>query len=639
MRKNKVRRQYEHWHWSILCILLVFMASLLTVNTAYAGWYIREGTVNWPSGSYKVGDKVCIIATKFERRCTNGVFDDYVSSYSVSKYSGTGNINWSSFSSLGGYIYIAEGTVVSKGSYTVKLTAQSSSSSSYWLRDISLVNSPPSTPLVTSIPNIYTNTTYLDLTARAADADGDSVRVEWRYKLNSSSYSTIGTSSFVSSGSSITFRWVPGISLKAGDTLSFQSRTVDYNGGVSAWSSAVSKTISNRVPSKPQSIAAPPTAYNDSRITLTGKAADPDGQKVKLNWQYAVNSTASGAWKNLGSSPLVSSGATATLNTSITPMPSPGDTLYFRCRAQDELGGVSPWSDTVNTTVPNRNPGTPVISSSAPYVAGTAVNLTSKAVDPDSQKVKIFWQYKKLTDTSWSDIGWTSEVNSNTNVTYNFTLPAEAGGSYNFRCKAQDASGSESGWIQTNSTVLSIEVGEFTDMVTGWNKWVLEKIESDGMTSEESEVFIEQNNWYSPGSKVTAKLTIDDFLNISYGRYTIDLNLDSDNNSQVKVADKKVVSIKQINADGTAADIPSNRYTVNYPNANRMRVVLTSPPQGKIEVYFEYKVDKESGITSITMNKLNNLAAVTAFKSGVNKVITKEIDWKINVRDVKIQYN
>ncbi len=639
MRKDKATRQYKHWRWSILGMLLVFMASLLTVNIAYAGWYIREGTIDWPSGNYKKGDKVYIVATKFQRRCTNGVFDNYVSDFSVSKYRGTGNISWGSFSSLGGYIYIAEGTVTSKGSYTVKLTAQRKSSSDYWLRDISLINSSPSKPSILSIPNIYTNTTYIDLTASATDADGDSVRFDWRYKLNSGSYSTIGTSSYGSSGSSTTLRWTPKISLKAGDTLSFQSRAVDSSGGASAWSSAVTKTVSNRNPSKPQSIAVPPTAYNNAQITLTGKATDSDGQKVKLNWQYAVNSTASGAWKNIGSTPLVSSGATAVLKTSIVPMPSPGETLYFRCRSQDELGAVSSWSNTVNTTVLNRKPNTPVVPLSASYVSSKTVNLTAKAVDPDSQKVKIFWQYKKPSDTTWLDIGWTSEVKSNTNVTYKFTLPSGDGGSYGFRCKAQDASGAQSSWVQTNVTFLDIEVEEFTDMVTGWNKWVLEKIESDGMTSEESEEFIEQNNWYSPGSKVTAKLTIDDFLNISYGRYTIDLNLDSDNNSQVKVIDKKIVSIRQVNADGTTTDIQSSRYTVTYPDANRMKVVLTSPPQGKIEVYFEYKIDKEGGITSITMNKLNNVAAVTANKSGVNKVSTKEIGWKINVRDVKIQYN
>ena len=270
------------------------------------------------------------------------------------------------------------------------------------------------------------------------------------------------------------------------------------------------------------------------------------------------------------------------------------------------------------------------------YTNSTAVSLVAKANDPDDQKVQIFWQYKKTSDATWTDINWTSQVNSDANVTYNFTLPTADGANYVFRCKAKDESGLESAvptWAETNVTLIDVRINEFTDRVTGKNNWITTQTDN------------EKNNWYNIGAEVVEKVVIEDYLSVGFNKYDIEVDLDAPNptnrNSQVQPNTKQVVAVYRIQgATKTQITIPAAN--IDTSDATKVRITLDTPSTGsKIEVYLKYKIIKTGQATTslTTANKLlKNKVTVVGTKGTLTKSVNKDIDWILNVNEVELNY-
>ena len=597
------------------------------------------GSSNWPTGTYGMNNSIQVYGgTVYFQWCSNGYDDVVTGGYNVTRDSGNGSISWGSPSVNGDAgIYSVSGTVNGIGSYRGQLTAsyyREDYGTNYWTQsgNISLAHAKPSKPTVTSLPNVYSSTTFVTLSANSTDNDGDAIRYHWYYSKNNGSWTDLGYTGYANSGTTAnkTFSFTPVVN----DFYKFYCYAECSNAQISNDSNQIGFTILNQNPNTPTSVSAPSSAYNNSSISLSATATDPEGHNVKFNWQYKKNND---SWSNIGSTSFVSSGSAGTLSWTPNPKPMPGDTLYFKCQAQDSNNGTSGWSSEVSTTIGNRNPGIPVIDTSMPqYTNSTAVSLVAKANDPDDQKVQIFWQYKKTSDATWTDINWTSQVNSDANVTYNFTLPTADGANYVFRCKAKDESGLESAvptWAETNVTLIDVRINEFTDRVTGKNNWITTQTDN------------EKNNWYNIGAEVVEKVVIEDYLSVGFNKYDIEVDLDAPNptnrNSQVQPNTKQVVAVYRIQgATKTQITIPAAN--IDTSDATKVRITLDTPSTGsKIEVYLKYKIIKTGQATTslTTANKLlKNKVTVVGTKGTLTKSVNKDIDWILNVNEVELNY-
>ena len=652
MGKSKFKKHpTRYWQRRILVTILSLTLCMLFVQgTVFAGdmggspangsgegfW---GGSVNWPTGTYGMNNSVEVSGgTVYYQWCSNGYDSVVASGYNVTRKSGSGSISWGSPSvNSDACVYSVSGTVGGIGSYTGELSASYEDDDYYynWKQtgDISLAHAKPSKPTVTSLSNVYTSTTSVTLSANSTDNDGDTIRYHWYYSKNNGSWTDLGYTGYANSGTTanMTFSFTPVVN----DFYKFYCYAECSNAQISNDSNQISFTVLNQNPNDPTEATAPSSAYNSTSISLSAKATDPDGHNVKFNWQYKKNS---GSWTNIsGSSPFVSSGSIATISWIPSPKPLPGDILYFRCEAEDSYSGKSSWSSEVSTTIGNRNPDIPVIDSSiTQYTNSTAVSLVASANEPDDQKVQIFWQYKKTSDATWTDIDWTSQVNSDTNVTYNFTLPSVNGANYVFRCKAKDESGLESDtptWAETNITLIDIKINEFTDRVTAKNNWITTQTEN------------QKNNWYNIGSEVVEKVVIEDYLSVGYNKYDIEVDLDAPNptnrNSQVQPNSKQVVAVYRIQG-ATKTQITVPAANIDITDATKVKIRLDSPSAGsKIEVYLKYKIIKTGQLTTAlsTANKLlKNKVTVLGTKGSLTKSVNKDIDWILNVNEAKLKY-
>lgn len=170
-------------------------------------------------------------------------------------------------------------------------------------------------------------------------------------------------------------------------------------------------------------------------VTLTATSTDPDGDTYKANFQYATNSSFTGATSV--SSAFVASGTAATK--AITGLAT--DTQYWvRAQAQDSPGLTSAYSASVNFWT-NRTPTAPTLNvpfDGEVFDSTIAQTFTWTFNDPDSGDTQsaATLQYRPVGGPTWT------QVTATTQSAYTFAANTFTSGvQYEWQVQTTDAGG------------------------------------------------------------------------------------------------------------------------------------------------------------------------------------------------------
>jgi len=245
-------------------------------------------------------------------------------------------------------------------------------------------NSPPSTPVLTSVTAITQTSAGLNGSAFSdPDAASTHQTSQWQVDLSSGSF----TNPVVDSGESSTALTSFGVAgLTASTAYKARVRYSDNGGNWSSWSVPVSFTTlapSNSPPNTPSLTSV--TSLAATSATLNGSSfSDPNAGDTHLASQWQV--TLSGG---SFASPVVDSGENATSLRSYGVTGLAVATGYrARVRYRDNTGGWSSWSTafsfTTATQVSNSPPNTPSVVSVTSIAQTSAILNGSVFSDPDA---------------------------------------------------------------------------------------------------------------------------------------------------------------------------------------------------------------------------------------------------------------
>lgn len=257
---------------------------------------------------------------------------------------------------------------------TATITDSAGRAISYF-ENITVTNTPPDAPTVTSVPTrtVKDGKFFVEIKANATDPDGDAVTMEYDSATADGHYA-------------------PG-------THIIRVRAKDIAGAYSAWTEK-SFTITSSAPTVTLTATHTRTAKDGKFfVDITAVAIDADGDPTTLEWE---NKTADNYY-TVG-------------------------THTIRVRAKDSTGVYSEWASRT-FIIANSAPTTPVITrtpSGNSVAPGTPVTIKATSSDPDGDAVTLVWENRnaeiqayplgrnlvrvKAVDTSGAESPWAAIV-------------------------------------------------------------------------------------------------------------------------------------------------------------------------------------------------------------------------------------
>jgi PKD repeat protein/cytochrome c553 len=240
---------------------------------------------------------------------------------------------------------ITDGMAVSDNRATVTITVEPP------------VNQPPSCSGVT--PTTGQVGTAMNFNANASDPNGDTLSYSWDFGDGSSSTLPAPSHTYSSAGDYT-------VSLMVDDN----------NGGTATCMATVTVSVASPVNQNPTCSAITPTmGEQNTVITFSATASDPDGDPLTYSWDFGDGSTSTQA-----------SPSHTYVNT--------GD-YTVTLTVSDGRGGTSSCSATVSISAPAPENQPPVCSNIAPTTGNTnvALSFSADAIDPDGDPLTYNWDF------------------------------------------------------------------------------------------------------------------------------------------------------------------------------------------------------------------------------------------------------
>ena len=240
------------------------------------------------------------------------------------------------------YADTASDSYYAVGTHTIRVRAKDIAGVySPWVeKTFTVTNAAPTVTLTAEPTRTVKDGKFLvNISAKAADADGDTTTLEWDNKASGGYYST--------------------------GTHTIKVRAKDIAGAYSPWTEKTF-TITSSAPTVTLTAAPTRTAKNGKFfVNITATAADADGDATTLEWE----NRASDNYYAVGSHTV-------------------------RVRAKDATGLYSDWVSKT-FTVANSAPTAPVITRTPngnSVAPGTPVTITAASSDPDGDSVTLIWE-------------------------------------------------------------------------------------------------------------------------------------------------------------------------------------------------------------------------------------------------------
>ncbi|MBM6924132.1 fibronectin type III domain-containing protein [Hydrogenoanaerobacterium saccharovorans] len=159
-----------------------------------------------------------------------------------------------------------------------------------------------------------------------------------------------------------------------------------------------------------------------------GESTDPDGDTIDYLLERQVDT---GEWAQIAKT-------SATKYTDVCP--SSGTNVNYRVKANDRKGGESDYrTGTAKAIVYNQPPSVPASITFGDPHAGKSLQITCAAsTDPDGNPITYIWE-RQIDSGGWTQIG------SGASTSITDTVPS-SGTNINYRVKARDSEGAESGY-------------------------------------------------------------------------------------------------------------------------------------------------------------------------------------------------
>ena len=244
----------------------------------------------------------------------------------------------------------------SPGTHNITITATDSDALSATYTQTLHINTPPPAPTVSISPtNPTPNDDLSVVVVENPDEDGDPITYTYVWLKNgvSTSYNSTTVPASATNGNEI---WTVQVTPNDG-----------YADGDMAESSV---TLTNSAPVITDVSITPSPPYNDSTLTCTVQANDPDNDPLTTTYE----------WNNTSTGTALGTGSTIALTPSIA---SRNDVISCAVVIEDPMGETDTSSQ--NTTLQNRAPNTPVVSISpnpAYFDSALVCNLSASG-DPD----------------------------------------------------------------------------------------------------------------------------------------------------------------------------------------------------------------------------------------------------------------
>ncbi len=310
-------------------------------------------------------------------------------------------------------------------------------------------NNPPATPSVPSGSTSGSSGTSYSYSTKATDPDGDKVQYTFDWGDG-----TTSTTSLVSSGasSSASHKWT--VSSGSTKTFSVRAKATDDNGTDSSWSSSLSVTItgpaaSNNPPATPSVPSGSTSGSSGTSYSYSTKATDPDGDKVQYTFDWGDGTTSTTS--------LVSSGASSSASHKWTVSSGSTKTFSVRAKATDDNGTDSSWSSSLSVTITgpaaaNNPPATPSVpSGSTSGSSGTSYSYSTKATDPDGDKVQYTFDWGDGTTSTTSLVS----SGASSSASHKWTVSSGSTKTFSVRAKATDDNGTDSSWSSSLSVTIT----------------------------------------------------------------------------------------------------------------------------------------------------------------------------------------
>jgi hypothetical protein len=294
------------------------------------------------------------------------------------------------------------------------------------------------------------DTLTLDLSYR--DADHDVPTKAFTHTDNTATAVAGGTLAL--NAETGTYTWVAGPTAAAGSpyTLRLTAGDTEFP------SQSKTVTLVVRDVNMPPEVPVPVSPINNA-VVMTGapalvwsNAADPETNPVTYDVELYADDTGGAPAQSITG---VAETATTTMWTPATI--AENTRVFWRVRARDNLGGLSPWSDYAAFLVDSANdaPEQPILlkPADAETIAMRRPGLSVLNVeDPEDDAIEFFFEI--ASDSNFTMIAWSSPGVAQ-NVVSGTTMASTGvdllwGGEYFARVKARDARGGESTWSDTH---------------------------------------------------------------------------------------------------------------------------------------------------------------------------------------------
>jgi len=297
-------------------------------------------------------------------------------------------------------------------------------------------NNPPEKPATPAGPARGSAGQPLSYTTSAKDPDGDYVRITFNWQDGTSTQTK--PSSTGAGAASHTWN-------KAGNYL-VTALATDSRGAKSSWSDGLSVAIAgaNRLPSRPATPSGPASASPGVSSTFTTSATDPDGDDVRITFDWGDKSQSSTGFFKSGS----------TIRASHTW--TRAGSYFVRAKATDRKGGQSDWSSYLKISIINNAPPTnpkPPAGVSRGF-AGRSYSFVGYSTDPDRDRISYTfdWGDGERTTTAFLPSG----TSAHTAHVWN------KAGEYTVKVLATDSLGAASGWSASKTVVIKNPITRLT---------------------------------------------------------------------------------------------------------------------------------------------------------------------------------
>ena len=225
-----------------------------------------------------------------------------------------------------------------------------------------VVSTPPAAPGRPTGPSKCLQGAEASFGASATDADDDRVRYEFDWNASGTGTTTLTDLFAPGTAATATHSWA------RWGTYPVKVRALDEHGIASGWSDTLEVAV-NAPPGAPVAPTAPAKAEAGKAVGLTASAVDPDGDMVKLvfDWGEGGNATAETGFFPSGTP------------TNLSHTWKKAGTYKVRVKAVDADGSASDWSAPVDVVVKAKGKGTPGPSAAAAMAALAAAATVAAA--------------------------------------------------------------------------------------------------------------------------------------------------------------------------------------------------------------------------------------------------------------------